>query len=180
MYYVGIDQSKRSTGVAIIDENEQIKGFTIIANVVDDGVPLIRHQWDSLLTLMQLTIHDFGQLRGGLIEGLSFGSVGSGKDFLAGLQWIFRYNFEDVFGLHLGTVPVSMWRSQVLTKAEQREAKAEGKDGLKRAVYNKLPEQARQFVDGFVAQEGLKKTAIYDGADAYFIAVHCKKVLSNR
>lgn len=173
MTFLGIDQSKRSTGCTWVDNMGGLVDFMLICpDKTLDGVDLIEYQWNSLDSVLSSTT----QADYALIEGLAFGAVGSGKDMLAGLNWFFRTNAKIEFGLYVGTVPVSMWRSQVLSKEEQREAKANGKDGLKKATVAKLPTAVLDAFGDYITKNKLKRDSLYDLADSYFIAQHCRKL----
>lgn len=190
-YYLGIDQSKRCTGCVLLNENGIMVDYLLICESVLDNEQLIVSQFATMCAWLERTLEEDDKLFA-MIEGLAFGAVGSGKDFLAGLQWYFRTRFMILYN-HLGTVPVSMWRSKVLSKDEQREAKAEGKDGLKWAVFNKLPAHVRkQFADYVeehkdainAAKTGAKKGStskkyvdgMMDLSDAYYIAHFCLSI----
>ena len=175
--FLGVDQSKRSTAAVLLNPDGSMKDFTLIVRAEEDEL-LILQQWADFTTWLNPTRNE-GDIRGALIEGLSFGSVGSGKDFLAGLQWFFRARFRHTYGLFLGTTPVSQWRSKVLTKEEQREAKKEGKDGLRKACVNKLPVEVKERFDVYLKEhevelrkvkKSLWKDCIYDLSDAHGIA----------
>lgn len=176
-YYLGIDQSKRSTGLVLVDQGGELVDYKLLSNTKLDNEELIVWQWGELVQFLE---EWDTTIRGALIEGLSFGSVGSGKDFLAGLQWYFRCQMVDRLGIFLGVVPVTMWRSKVLTKEEQKEAKALGKDGLKIACFEKLPFDTQESFKSYARCVGAKKTAIYDITDAYWIAQHCKKLFTSK
>lgn len=180
LYYLGIDQSKRSTGLVLVDQDGALIDYTLLGNAKLDNEELILWQWEGLVKFIDDNTSCVEDVKGALIEGLSFGSVGSGKDFLAGLQWYFRCQMQDGYGLFLGTVPVSMWRSKVLTKEEQKEAKALGKDGLKVACFEKLPWEVQEAFKDYVQKMGTKKGSWADLTDAYWIAQHCKKVSINK
>ena len=175
--FIGTDQSKRSTAAVMLNPDGSMKDFTLIC-LADEDEELILKQWEYFDDwVCQNAFPE--NLKGALIEGLSFGSVGSGKDFLAGLQWYFRSQFKACYGLFLGTTPVSQWRSKVLTKEEQREAKKEGKDGLKKACVAKLPADVRERFSEYLAEheqelrkvkKSLWKDCIFDLCDAHFIA----------
>lgn len=177
--YLGIDQSKRSTGMVLVNEAGELIDYTLINEPKLDGEELILLQLHQLDKFLQDNIDSNEELAGALIEGLSFGSVGAGKDFLAGLQWAFRVFMYGNYRF-LGTVPVSEWRSKVLTKEEQREAKASGKDGLKKACVEKLPWEVQEAFVDYVGKMKVKKDALYDLCDAYWIAQHCKKVFTSK
>ncbi len=74
---------------------------------------------------------------------------------------------------------MSMWRSKVLSKAEVAEAKKLGKDGVKIATVNKLPWEVKEAFETYVVDKKAKAAALYDLTDAYFIAQHCAKVLTD-
>lgn len=177
--YLGIDQSKRSTGITMLDEEGLFVASLLISEPKLDNEDLMLHQWYSFKHWLGEVIGDRSSIKGALIEGLSFGSVGGAKDFLAGLQWNFRCNFRDGLNTFLGTVPVTMWRSKVLSKEEQKEAKALGKDGLKKAVFNKLSPTLQELFT-MQAKEFGKKDSIYDLADSFFIAKHCYNLSTDR
>lgn len=174
-----------------MDENGEVKSFHLISSIEDEGVPLILQQWKTLTEWVYKEVGGFENVAGAMIEGLSFGSVGSGKDFLAGLQWFFRARMQEEYGIFLGTCPVSMWRSRVLNKLEQREAKKLGSEGVKVMVFDKLPEPVKAEFEQYVythrdrinaakdrkIKAGSKSSkylsARWDLTDAYFIARHC-------
>lgn len=170
-YYLGIDQSKRSTGCVLLDSRGELHSYLLVGEAKLDNEELIIHQFASVAGWLGDILDEYDELSA-LIEGLAFGSVGSGKDFLAGLQWYFRARFFTLYGF-LGTVPVSMWRSKVLTKEEQREAKLEGKNGLKLATVRKLPMGVLVKFEEYVAKNKFKKDSLFDLNDAYHIAKHC-------
>lgn len=176
-FYIGIDQSKRSTGCVMLDESGSIKSHHLIYEPKLDNEQLMVYQWDSFDAWIGETIGDRSSIAGALIEGLSFGSVGSSKDFLAGLQWHFRAKFLEEYNRLLGTIPVSMWRSKVLDKDEQKLAKAVGKTGLKEAVVSKLSVHTKNDFMHTVKSYG-KKDSLYDLADAFFIAKHCHNLFT--
>lgn len=168
--FLGIDQSKRSTALVLLNTKGGLKDYLLICpSMTLDGVELIQYQ--------VMLYHDF-LLRNelglqkpevALIEGLSFGAVGGAKDILAGLNWAFRYHSLEYFKFFLGVTPVSQWRSKVLSKEEQREAK-KVKDGLKKFVVDKLPYDIRVEFEKYVKANVFKKESLYDLADAYWIA----------
>lgn len=184
--YIGIDQSKRSTASVALNRDGSMRSFLLI-NQLEENEDLILKQWcafdDWLLNSL-----GYDDPCGALIEGLSFGSVGSGKDFLAGLQWYFRARFALEYSKFLGTTPVSQWRSKVLSKDEQKAAKAEGKEGLKKACVDKLPEEVKLQFSNYLQQnekqirlvkKSLWKDCIYDLTDAYWIAEYCRSLNKN-
>lgn len=173
MTYLGIDQSKRSTGCTWVDAEGELVAFMLICPDKElDGVALIDYQWEQLSDYL----FNYQDADYAIIEGLAFGAVGSGKDMLSGLNWYFRTRAEREHRIFMGTAPVSMWRSKVLSKEEQREAKTWGKDGLKLATVRKLPMGVLTQFEEYIAKNKFKKTSLYDLTDSYFIAQHCRFV----
>lgn len=169
--YLGIDQSKRSTGMVILDNDGSLKDFRLICpSMTLDGVELGDYQIDQYNDFLCKNKINNNKPKVALIEGLSFGSIGGAKDILAGLNWAFRLHSIRYFKFYLGIVPVSQWRSKVLSKEEQREAKSLGKDGQKKAVVAKLPDDIRVAFTEYVKSKGFKKESLYDLADAWGIA----------
>lgn len=167
--FLGVDQSKRSTGVVLLNAEGNLEDFMLISPPKEmDGVELIAYQWDLLNKFLG---NGLKILDGALIEGLSFGAIGGAKDLLAGLNWYFRVEMSRL-GYFLGTVPVTMWRSKVVHKDEAKEAKALGKDGIKKVTVSKVPIDILEKFQSYVVKNGCKKDAIYDLVDAYFIAKH--------
>ncbi len=168
--YLGIDQSKRSTGLVLLDAEGELKDFRLICpSMTLDGVELVQYQVDQYVKFLIKNDLTYNKPKVALIEGLSFGAIGGAKDILAGLNWVFRFVSLSTGGFYLGTVPVAGWRSKVLNKEEQRDAK-QIKDGLKKAVVDKLPVDVRLLFTEYVKSKGFKKESLYDLADAYMIS----------
>lgn len=177
-FYIGIDQSKRSTGLVALDSNGGVIDFVLACSEETDNLQLLSYQCELVCAWINALSRNTGKsYGGGLIEGISFGSVGSGKDFLAGLQWSLRLTTMWK-GFPLGTIPVSMWRSPLLSVAARKEAKAAGANGLKQAVYDKVPEDVRRLFEQYVARHKFKRKSLWDLSDAYWIAQHCRKLFT--
>ena len=171
--YLGIDQSKRSTGLVLLDQDGELRDFRLICpSMTLDGTELVQYQVKQYCKFLHNNSLDLNPPTVALIEGLSFGSIGSAKDILAGLNWCFRFVSLEHYKFFLGIVTVSQWRSKVLTKEEQKLAKASGKDGLKKFVVDKLPDDVREVFVEYVKTKGFKKESLYDLADAFFLARH--------
>lgn len=170
--YLGIDQSKRSTGLVLLDKDGELKDFRLICpSMTLDGVELVQYQVDQYVKFLIKNDLTYNKPKVALIEGLSFGAIGGAKDILAGLNWVFRFVSLSTGEFYLGTVPVAGWRSKVISKEEQREAK-QIKDGLKKAVVDKLPVDVREAFTEYVKGKSFKKESLYDITDAYWIAKH--------
>lgn len=141
---ISVDQSKRSTAAVALKQNEELDDFILInLDSTYDGEKLLNAQWQKLKGFIN-TASRWENIEGITFEGLSFGSVGSGKDLLAGLLWYLRTRCTVVFPeVPVGIVPVTSWRSKVLSKEEQKEATKE-KDGLKKACVDKLPADVKE------------------------------------
>lgn len=185
--FVGIDSSKRSTAAVLLNRDGSMCSFLLI-NRADEDEGLLLGQWHDFAVWLGHNMKSPDCVSGALIEGLSFGSVGSGKDFLAGLQWYFRAQFAFNYQKFLGTTPVSQWRSKVLNKDEQKAAKLAGKEGLKKACVEKLPESVKLLFSEYIHQnekqiravkKSLWKDCIYDLTDAYWIAEYCRSLNKN-
>lgn len=183
---LGIDQSKRCTACVVIESDGSLEDCELICAPQGlEGYDVIDYQWDKFCLFYE-SLGDI--VDSAAIEKLALNASGSSKDLLAGLNYGFQWQANKAYGLFLGVVPVTSWRSKVLDKDEQREAKASGKDGLKWAVFNKLPATVRkQFADvveeakDYILQAKDKKwkpgsksmvyqTALWDLADAYWLA----------
>lgn len=173
---IGIDASLRSTGlVAIDDEGNLVDAEIIAASKTFDGEDLLLYQVKQIIRFVE---RNKKGLVGVAIEGLSFGAVGSRKDLLAGVYWSIRLALRYKFPtLPIGSVPVSAWRSKVLTKEEQKLCRSSGvKDALKKATVDKLPQEVRDIFECYIRSclmdcfNNVKGTSVYDLTDAYFIA----------
>lgn len=168
--YLGVDQSKRSTGIVLLDNDGDLKDFRLICpSMTLDGVELMQYQVKKYRDFLHKNSLDLNPPKVALIEGLSFSAIGGAKDILAGLNWGFRYETSEHYGFYLGVVPVNQWRSKVLSKEEQREAR-KTKDGLKKAVVDKLPLEVGNEFQDYVKLKHFKKESLYDLADAFWIS----------
>lgn len=167
---MSVDMSLRSTGVCVIDKNDELLHFELLKTDAkrfpdDEGVIIhLRRELDRLM-LKFLKTDQF------VIEGLSFGAKSSKKDVIAGAYWglrtlIYRY-YPNVL---IGSVPVNSWRNWVTTKDERDAAKKECKDPLKNVVFRKLPGEVQRDFLLYVEGNGWGIKSVFDLADAYWIA----------
>lgn len=167
---IGIDQSKRSTAAVCIDMDKVLVDFMLVNPPKSmDGEELIHYQWQDL---DEFILPYATQLRGVALEGLSFNSVGSGKDLLAGIFWYIRTCLFRYYPTKpVGVIPVLAWRSKVIDAAERKVINSfRVKDGIKKFTVEKLPYEVKVKFEQYIREQGIKKEAIYDLADAYFIA----------
>jgi len=190
-FYLGIDQSQRCSGFVLLNSKGELHASKIVASTLSGLEEMLIFQFSELCSFIDTYVDSDEDEVFGLIEGLAMRGAGNYLTFAAALQAYYRTRFLTLYGNHLGTVPVTMWRSKVLTKEEQREAKAAGTDGLKWAVFNKLPATTRKQYADYVEEmkdeinmakdsklkPGSKSKkyvdALQDLADAYFIAKFC-------
>lgn len=168
---ISIDQSKRSTAQVVLDAAGNMPHFEVIC-------PPKRVDEEELLTYQMRYLGITASLvkpNGYVIERPAYGAKGSSKDILAALFWMMRCFALEKTGKPASIIPVTSWRSWVLSKEEQREAKKD-KDGLKKAVVAKLPENVwRQFDEYLYKNEAYIRAAkgsqwkdsMYDLADAW-------------
>jgi len=167
---IGIDQSKRSTAVVCMDLAGRLVDFLLINPPKElDGEVLISYQWDLIDSFVSAYQKD---LKGIALEGLSFNSVGSGKDLLAGIFWAVRLNLYKKFPeIPVGVIPSASWRSAFIDKEKRKKIKELGiKDGLKKATVDELPFEVRVRFENYIRENGIKKEALWDLADAFGIA----------
>jgi len=171
---ISIDLSKRSTGVCALDMNGNLIDFLLVHN---------EHLHEEELFIYNISqIVDFSRglaaryvLEGFVTEALALHAPSKDKDQLFGQFWILQYELAKEFAtVPRGKITVAEWRSSVLTKAEQRELKAEdSKNGLKIGCVRKLPEDVRERFEHYLAVNKVKRIAskepLYDLSDAYHI-----------
>lgn len=153
MSTIGIDQSKRSTAIISLRNDGSIIDLELInAGAEWDKEYLIQYQWDRISAF----INNQKSVRAIALEGLAFGSNSQGFDLLCGIHWYIRtqllYDYPTLYG---GVIPVTMWRSKILTKDEQKAWKAEyagNKVGLKHGVLSKIPQNDRHKIDLYLEE----------------------------
>jgi len=172
---IGIDQSKRSTAVVTVTDTGSLVAYELICAPKEiDNEELIVYQLDRLLKVVDAAINYENLLPDIFIEGLSFGSVSSSKDILAGLLWYIKTRLYVLYpDIKVTTVPVTSWRAKVIPIEERREIKRLNlKDGLKKATVAKLPFEVKVILEDYIINRSLKPSSIYDLADAHFLALH--------
>lgn len=167
---VGVDQSKRSTAVVAISDKGYLIDFMLICPAIElDNEELLIYHYDELFFFLDKYDNKEKVLA---IEGLSYGSVSSSKDLLAGLFWYIRTRLKVMYpDMLVGVIPCASWRAKVLSKEERQEiSKLKVKDGLKKATVSKLPFSVRVRFEDYIRQNSFKKESVYDLCDAYWIA----------
>ena len=180
MNIIGIDLALRHTGVVILNDKCQIVNTFVISTdkIKDEEIFILYEEiFQTVLKNYDLDIIN--------IEGLSYGSVSSRRDIIAGLFWYLKMFFFKQ-KLQTNIVPVLSWRNKLFTKQELKNIRLAKKElkkidrkkspeqykilkdqsDIKLQTYLKLPENVKmQFLKQFK-----KKADIYDATDAYFIA----------
>ena len=190
---VGIDLSLRSTGICAVDFKGNLIDFTLIqsdSKTLNDEELLQYNSteivnftdkiWraNQYLGVKAAVEHPEWVLSKIIIEGLSFGGISGNKDILQGNFWVLRTKLKE-FGrdIPIEICPVTKWRSKVISKVEQREAKKnDPKNGLKLACVEKLPSDVRDRFEKYLDENGIKRTKskdpLWDICDAYWISKH--------
>ncbi len=189
---IAIDLSLRSTGICAFQEGKLID-FAIIASAtgnektkthlpVFNGEGLLIYNAERIKWFINR--QDKYALDGVVIEGLSFGGLSGNKDILQGNFWHIRCELFlecGQYNVPIGIVPVTSWRSKTINKMEREEAleKYGKKTYLKQGVYDKLPEEIKMRFQEYVTKNKLKKDAVYDLSDAYFLGKYRDKMDEN-
>jgi hypothetical protein len=119
MKIIGIDLSLRSTGLVCVDNsNFDYKLIVTDPKKLNDE-ELIAYNW-TLIELF-ITKHNPTHIA---IEGLSFNSLSSSKDLLAGNFWYIRTRlFASYPEIKVDIIPVLTWRSPLFNKEERKSLK---------------------------------------------------------
>lgn len=169
---IAIDLSLRSTGLTCISNSGELLDFEIVTSKKEeyDNEELLLYNASNVCRFIsncELNLNE--SINGIAIEGLSFGGIGGKKDVLQGNFWVLLTHLKTYFNdIPVGKIPVLSWRSKVLSKEEQREAK-KTKDGLKKAVIDKLPADVNPRFEKYLEETKLPKKCLADLADSYFL-----------
>lgn len=135
------DLSLRSTGACCFDRDSgALVDFTLVINKELNDEELFIWNVNKLLDFIDENCRRTGKEPVGFVtEDLALHAISADKDKIWGQFWYLQCKLKEVYGwVPRGRIPVTSWRSYILTKKEQREAKTT-KDGLKQAVFDKLP-----------------------------------------
>ena len=169
---MSFDMSMRSTGVCVIDFDEELLHFEVIKTSLDthpNDEDVIIH----LVREVERLMSKFWKTKQIVIESLSFNAKSAKKDVIAGAYWAVRthlYRYQP--HMLLGTVPVTSWRNWYTTLAERKEAKKECSDAMKNVVFRKLPDEVQKRFLLYVEEMGWNIKTVYDLADAYALALY--------
>lgn len=158
---MGIDQSYRSTGLVVIDENEKILHSEIIPSNKEDEVYF--SAWLITNNIIQ-TVNQF-KPDNIAIEGLSYGLRGNATRDLAGLQFmiISRIKYENSYKNIIIVAPLTL----------KKFATGSGSAKTKKIdIIKSLPEYA---LTHFLEYGVKKTTGLGDLADAFFLSKIAKE-----
>jgi hypothetical protein len=190
---MGIDLSLRSTSVVNINKNGVSYHLVTSSSKDLNDEKLLLYNKEKIKNLIEL--HQPDRIA---LEGLSFGSISSSKDILAGNFWSIRTMIAESFpDIELIIVPVTVWRSPLLTKEERKQLKQDTADvkelkkqiakadketkknlllaneelilraNIKFLTWLKVPEPLKTEFENFGFNKGC-----FDLTDGYFLASH--------
>lgn len=162
---IGIDQSYKSAGVCIMNEDSSVCDMYTIKTDKTQGDIFYRANY--IAEQVAAVVEKYHPVCLGL-EGLAFAKFGDATRDLAGLQFVvvsalrYKYNFEAI----------------VIPSPNEVKKYATGKGNAdKVAVYEALPEDIRKTLE---AKNYRKTTGLYDIADAYWIAKYALEFYQKR
>ncbi len=173
MYTVSLDISMRSTGVVVLSDDGKMVDFSIVSSKTITDEELMEHNITAILKFLEPYKEKIGSI---VIEGLAFMGVCRRKDLLYGNYWVIRYFLWQVFGdnVEYNHYTVSQWRKSVISKERAKEIKEAGNDKKgwqKIECVGRLPEGIKLAFETYVKEnKSVKKDAIYDLTDSYFMA----------
>ena len=137
---IGIDQSKRSTGITSLNSDGKIVDCILINPGPEyDAEQLVQYQWKHIKEFIDRQ----SSVKAIALESLAFGSENSqGYDLLCGIHWYIRTQLLTEYPhLYTGVITVSQWRSKILPAKLAQECKRNygGKIGLKMGVLEQMP-----------------------------------------
>jgi hypothetical protein len=162
----------RAAGLVMLDLKGNLVGQRVIVTKKEelDEEYLLLYMEDQVAQFA-LDYSKGNKLVATVLEGLSFGSKSAKSDLIAANWWGVVTTLRTLYpNLLIGKIPVTSWRSKIVTRDEQKEAKALHKtDPLKKVVVAKLPPDVLSTFEKYLSDNKLKKSCMYDLADAYFL-----------
>lgn len=173
-YLLSIDQSLRSTGICLF-ENQSLVDFKIISTEKFDG-ELFEHTLGNISDKIIKSVNDLSNINF-VIEKQSLQSKSSLRDVLFSLHWIIRTDILRKFpNSNIGCVPVSAWRNWFTTKEDRKKAKdLHKKNHNKMVTVDKIKElYPRQYdlFNNYIKEHKFKKDSIYDLSDAFALGLY--------
>lgn len=115
--HLGIDLSLRSTGLVFIDNHDNVKYKLVTSDSKKlNDEELLMYNIDEILDFIEWNKPTHIGL-----EGLSFNSVSSSKDIIAGSFWYLRVMLKKYYPhIKVDIIPVLTWRSKLFNKEERK------------------------------------------------------------
>lgn len=190
----GIDLSLRSTGIAIATPGIHTFRLIKVLSKYTEEELLLKSCRRIMSVLKEFEVTQVN------LEGLSFGSVSSSKDIIAGNFWLLRCAMREE-NIEVNILPVAMWRSPLFTAADRHnlkhytvlynELKAQMKGVKSRDEKLRMIEENLEIIEGssikmqtfLKCPEDVKRAILdtaddsgkFDLSDAYFLCECGKK-----
>lgn len=168
---LSLDMSMRSSGVVVLDEDNNMYHFEVIktdAKQFPYDVDLMIYISGRIMDIIEA--YDVTEF---VIEGLSLNSKSAKKDVIAGIYWVLitmvTINYPEIL---IGSIPVKSWRTHLRTKDEWSWFKKNCRDALKNGVFTLLPEDIKRQFLLYVEANGMKIESVFDLTDAYFLGIY--------
>lgn len=183
---MGLDMSMRSTGLVVLSPDDNLMTFDVWKTRKDEDNSKDKFNMgefffdpeDHIIEFCDYVVRmvDKWSVDKFVIEGLAYTRASAHKDFIQGIYWGVRSHIRrESPHVLIGSIAVNSWRSKVLTRDEQKEAKkiyTPKTEALKIATYKKLPDHIYQVFIDFIEQMNYTPKTIYDLSDAYFLTKH--------
>lgn len=183
MINIGLDIGLRSNGL-IVQSNEKILDLCLVQTfntlskkqktdkryIIKQNEDIIVYNLNKIHAFIKPHINDAIRI---CIEGLSYNSISSSKDLLAGLHWATRAMIIEKFGIHCEIVYPLKWRAGHIKHYDRVQAslKYDECDPIDKLImYHKLNDRNRHIVDKYVGVHGLTEWSFLDLSDAYWIS----------
>ena len=169
---IAIDLSLRSSGLVALDKEDNLIDFDVVQPCEKE----YRQDYNAEETLIYISdkVLDFvkrvNDTDAVVIEGLSFQSTSSAKDFIWGNFWNLRTQLRMLYPeMLIGVIPVLSWRSPLLSHLTKEERKKLKKDIMKQFCVDLLPLDVYNRFNKFILINNLDKKTMFDLTDAYFL-----------
>lgn len=178
MLSIGLDLSMRSNGVVVLDvsKDDELVDFKIVTHKDAIEEELLCYNTSEVLNFLS-KYNEESLIKTVNIEYLALNAMCLRKDVLFANYWFIRYHtkkFLDDKDIEYTNPTVAQWRQYVIFPERAKEIKEAGENAKgwqKIETVKCLPDDVRESFLKYVKEtKGVKKDAIYDLADAYFIA----------
>ena len=186
--YIGIDLGLRSNGIVALDKHGKLIDMDLITtskslpknsrkthNVYNDESMMIYtyRRFEKFFQTLNSTEYVVA------IERLSYASISSSKDVLAGMHWYIRTRLYENFDIEFEVLSPAKWRNGIISKQDEIDIQLDylSEDINKVGPYVICPYKSEidVFVEDFSEKNACKSDAHYDLSDAYWIAKYLLK-----